>query len=146
MMARWSAVWLIAAACGGDDAMPHPDAKLVAPILHVSGKAEEYGASGTTPLAGVRIGGYRSSDENTEVTYTVTAADGTYALDLETGGIAIDGYFKATKDTYMTTYLYPPGLVDQDFANARVALPMWTCPACFPRIPESAASITWRMP
>lgn len=115
-------VCVVAAACSGDDGMARPDAKVVAPILHVSGKAEEYGASGTMPLEGVRIGGYRSSDENTEVTYTLTAADGTYALDLETGGVAIDGYFKATKDTYMTTYLYPPGLVDQDFASARVAM------------------------
>jgi hypothetical protein len=108
-------------ACGGDDAVG-PDAAHVAPILHISGKAEEYGTTGTTPLEGVRVGGYRSSDDNTEVTYATTGPDGTYALDLETGGVAIDGYFKATKDGYMTTYLYPPGLVDQDFPDARVAM------------------------
>jgi hypothetical protein len=123
MVARWSAVWLVAAACGGDDVMPpHPDAAPIAQILHISGKAEEYGASGTTPLDGVRIGGYRSSDENAEVTYAITDADGLYSFDLPTGGVAIDGYFKATKDTYMTTYLIPPGLVDRDFSNARVAM------------------------
>ena len=109
------------AACSGDDTA-RPDAEQVAAILRVSGTAVEYGASGTTPLEGVRVGGYRSSDETTEATHTITAADGSYALDLETGGVAIDGYFKATKDTFMTTYLYPPGLVDQDFLDARVAM------------------------
>jgi hypothetical protein len=98
------------------------DAPVVPPVLHCSGKAEEYSASGTKPLEGVRIGGYHTGDETTEVTYVMTAADGTYSIDLPTGGQPIDGYFKATKDTYMDTYLYPDGLVTKDLTGARVAM------------------------
>ena len=110
------------AACSGDDGMATQDATPVAPVLHASGKAVAYSASGTTPLEGVRVGAYASADENTEVFFAVTDADGNYSIDIETHGVALDGYFKATKDTYMVTYLYPDGPVKADFAGARVAM------------------------
>jgi hypothetical protein len=119
---RRAVLLLTLAACGGDDGATTPDATPLPPFLHCSGKAEAYSASGATPLEGVRVGGYRTNDETTEVTYTITAADGTYSIDLPTNGVPVDGYFKATKDGYMDTYLYPDGPVKKDFSGARVAM------------------------
>lgn len=119
---RFILLSLLIAACGNNNDTPMVDAPPIPPFFHVTGKAEAYSANGATPLAGVRVGGYRSSDEATEVTYTMTDADGLYALDLPTGGQPLDGYFKATKDTYMDTYLYPDGLVKQDLDGARIAM------------------------
>ena len=121
-MRRAALLCAMAVGCGGDDGASPIDAPALPPILHCSGKAEAYSASGTTPLEGVRIGGYLATDETTEVTYVMTAADGTYSIDLPTNGRPIDGYFKATKDTYMDTYLYPDGPVAEDLTGARVAM------------------------
>jgi hypothetical protein len=112
----------LAAACSGDDGTAKPDATTIAPVLHCSGKAVAYSASGTTPLEGVRVGAYASADENTEVVFAMTDAEGNYSIDLVTNGVPLDGYFKATMDTYMVTYLYPDGPVKEDFSGARVAM------------------------
>jgi hypothetical protein len=111
------------AACSGDDGMTvQPDATPIADVLHCSGKAVAYSANGTTPLEGVRVGAYASADEATEVVFAMTDAEGNYTIDLVTNGVALDGYFKATKTGYMETYLYPDGPVKVDFSGARVAM------------------------
>ena len=113
---------VLAAGCSGDDGMTAPDGPTVPAVLRCSGKAESYSANGAVPLEGVRVGGYRSNDENTEVTFAITGADGLYSVDIETGGQPLDGYFKATMSGYLDTYLYPDGPVKKDFAGARVAM------------------------
>lgn len=113
---------LLVAGCGGDDARPMPDAPPVPAMLTVSGRADEYTASGSRPIEGVRIGAYRTSDDTTEVLYTMTDANGEYSMVIPTGGVPIDGFFKATLAGYMDDYLYAPGLIVEDFAHARAAL------------------------
>lgn len=128
------AVLALAAACGGDDGksttdgntnttdgtMNTVDAPPAAQTIHISGTATKREATGSSPLEGVTIGAYASSDENTPVATATTDASGNYTLTIMTNGTALDGYLKATMTTYMDTYLYPPAPITADFAGAAI--------------------------
>jgi hypothetical protein len=49
-------------------------------------------------------------------------ANGNFALSLATGGVALDGYIKATKAGYRDTYLYPPTIIYQNLSGAAVLI------------------------
>jgi hypothetical protein len=108
------------AACGGDS--NKPDAPPAAAMITISGTATARDASGSTPLAGVTIGAYSNTDENTPVTTATTDAQGNFTLTVMTGGTALDGYLKATIASYMDTYLYPPTALGGDFSGATVVM------------------------
>jgi hypothetical protein len=91
-------------------------------MITIAGTAKAYTASGSEPIAGVIIGAYRATDEATAVVTAESAADGSYSLTFETGGVPLDGYLKATLASYMDTYLYPPAPVSTDFDGATVAM------------------------
>lgn len=102
---------------GGDDAPPIDaavDAPPAPPMIKITGAAVSRTATGPVNLQNVVITGYRYSDESTPVAMTTTAADGTFTLDIATGGVALDGYLKATLATYKDTYLYPPAPIAAD--------------------------------
>jgi hypothetical protein len=132
-------VLVFAAACGSDDngggngsgthdaAIPLPDAPrfLDAPATNVaqitvSGTAEEISTSGSGALAGVLIEAFRNGDETTPIASTTTDGLGDYSLTIDTNGEQIDGFLKATKTGFKTTYLYPPYPLEQDFTMASV--------------------------
>jgi hypothetical protein len=122
-MAKRTVLALLVMGCGGGgDSTPAPDAPAIPATLTITGKAEAYTQTGTKVLEGVRIGAYYSSDEATEVLYTMTDANGDYSMVVPTGGVPIDGFFKASLQGYMDTYLYAPGLIVEDFPSARVAM------------------------
>jgi len=113
----------LCAACGDDGGNTGVDARPVPATITIRGQAKAYTASnGTEPRAGVRIAAYRHDDENTVVAETMSGADGNYEIAIETGGVALDGYFKGTLAGSMDTYLYPPWPVAQDFEGATVAM------------------------
>ncbi len=113
----------------GDAGSSGPDAKqfLDAPPTQtvevtVSGQATSQSAQGSQPQAGVTIEAFRKADENTPIATTVTDAQGNYSLTIQTNGESIDGFLKATKTGFKTTYLYPPYPLTMDFDNASVIM------------------------
>jgi len=94
---------------GGDDAPKvFMDAPAMVPqMITISGTASEQAQSGATPLAGVTIGIYRTSDESTALATAMTDAQGKYSVMVPTGGHDVDGFIKATKSGYVDTYAYP---------------------------------------
>lgn len=103
---------------------PGSDALLVdAPAtITVSGQAASIGISGAVAEAGVTIEAFLTSDETTAIATTTTDASGNYALELPTAGGAVDGFLKATKATFKTTYLYPPYPLTSNFSLASVIM------------------------
>lgn len=111
------------AACGDDGGSTGIDAKPVPATVTIRGQAKAYTASnGTEPREGVTVAAYRSDDDTTIVAQTTSGADGNYEITFETGGVALDGYFKGTLGGYMDTYLYPPWPVGMDFEGATIAM------------------------
>jgi len=101
---------------GGDGASDAPPG---ARTITLSGTAKEISTSGTTPLAGVVLTAYAAADDSM-LGMATSAADGTFAISVTTDA-AIDGYLKATfATTYKETYLYPPHVIDADYANVPV--------------------------
>jgi len=86
----------------------------------VTGTAKS--APGGGALAGVAIGAYQNSNENTAVATATTDQAGNYTLDITTNGVALDGYIKATLATYLDTYLYAPAPLVADYAGASMNL------------------------
>ena len=113
---------LVAAACGGGSSTPMIDAPQVPTTITVMGSASARDASGSSPLAGVLVGAYASSNESTAVATATSDASGNFTLTITTNGAALDGYLKATMATYMDTYLYPPAPLSADFSGATVVM------------------------
>ncbi|MDQ3295793.1 MAG: hypothetical protein M3619_04355 [Myxococcota bacterium] len=109
---------------GGGDASPDssgtvdaaPDAPSAPAMITLSGTATSRTAGGAQNVADAVIAAYRSSDEATPVAMTTTAANGTFTLTVPTGGVALDGFLKATKAGFVVTYLYAPKPITADTA------------------------------
>jgi hypothetical protein len=105
---------------GGGGGGGNADAPSAPAMITVSGVAAEKSATGTTPKAGVMVAAYKNSDPNTAVVTATTDASGNYSLAIPTGGVAVDGYVKATLSGLIDTYLYPPRALTEDFAGASI--------------------------
>ncbi len=130
------ALFLIAACGGGSTSNPDApkstidaptaiDAKIfmdappvVNQMITVSGTASASGQTTSTPLAGVVVAFYLSSNQTTPVATMTTAAAGTYSFSIPTSGMVVDGYLKATKSGYADNYLYPAAPLQADFPMA----------------------------
>jgi hypothetical protein len=107
----------------GPDAKEFRDAPATQTVMvTVTGQATERTMNGATAAVGVLIEAFRNANEATPIATTMTDAQGNYSLTVETMGEAIDGFIKATKSGYVTTYLYPPYPLMMDFANASVIM------------------------
>jgi len=111
---------LVLAACGGggdsNDGV-QIDAPVVAPtMVTLSGVASSRGLGGATPEAGVTIAAYSTADENTPLAMATTDAAGVFTLTITTTGTAINGYLQATKNGFITSYLYPPSPIAANLA------------------------------
>jgi hypothetical protein len=51
---------------------------------------------------------------------TTTGSDGSYSMTVPTGGVALNGFLKATASTYVDTYLWPPAPLTASFADASI--------------------------
>lgn len=109
-------------ACGGDDGGGgggQVDAPPAAPaMITISGEATKRMGITETPATGAMVGAYKNSDPNTPIATATVDAAGMYSLTVETGGVAVDGYIKATLADYVDLYLYPPKPLTADFAGA----------------------------
>ena len=112
-------VLLLAAACGDDDTtMMTPDAPPAAQTIAISGTASQRSTSGSVPVEGATVAAYASSDESTPLATGTTDANGAFTLTIDTHGVAVDGYIKATMAGMVDTYWYPAGPLTADYADA----------------------------
>jgi hypothetical protein len=102
----------------GDDGGSADAPPSAPPMITVSGTATKHENTSTSPAAGVMVGAYKNSDPNTAVATAMTDANGNYTMMIPTGGVAVDGYLKATLASFLDTYLYPPKALDADFNMA----------------------------
>jgi hypothetical protein len=51
---------------------------------------------------------------------TTTGSDGSYSMTVSTGGVALNGFLKATASTYVDTYLWPPAPLTASFTDASI--------------------------
>lgn len=124
------------AACGGDsgsgdggdgtntdastnpDSSSPPDASIDAPpapaMITISGTVTERMQNGMQPVVDASIALYRSSNETTPLAMTTSAAGGAFSVTVDTGGVALVGYLKATKANYKDTYLTPAAPIATD--------------------------------
>lgn len=107
-------------ACGGSDDPATPDSPPAAQTITLSGNAQTIGISGSDPAEGVLIEAFRNSADTTVVISATTDAQGNYSLTVETGGVALDGFLKATKSGLVDTYLYPDKPLGEDFDRASI--------------------------
>src|SRR5882672_11135911 len=115
----------------GHDGNGNVDAKIfmdappfVPPTITVTGNASRPQLGPSIPQQNVVIGAYKSSDEVTPIATATTDAMGNFTMTITTGGLPVDGFLKATKATFLDTYLYPPAPLIADFAMARVLMLM----------------------
>ena len=78
--------------------------------MTISGNTVEQGQSGSSPLAGVAVAAYDSSNDSTPLATATSDAQGHYTLTVNAA--MLDGYLKVTKSGYVDTYLYPPAPLD----------------------------------
>jgi hypothetical protein len=135
-------VSILVAACGGggsgnqqqgDDGNDIPDAMEgvdtppanVPAMIAISGSTTETGLGGESVVAGVTMTAYRSSDENTALATATSDAQGKYTMTVETGGMQVDGFLKATKSGYVDLYMYPtsPFIADESEAGVNMMTP-----------------------
>lgn len=125
MTTRLASVLLVTSiiGCGSSSNNPPPaDAAPMVPAhIMIMGTAKSAGLS-SGPLAGVAIGAFQNTDENTAVATTTTDQSGNYTLDITTNGKALDGYIKASLSSYLDTYLYAPGPISADYNGASMNL------------------------
>ncbi len=118
---------MVVAACGSSpskanvDSSPggNIDTMPVAMSITITGTATAHGLGAPTPVSGALITAYQASDDSM-VTSAMTQSDGTYTLTVQTNGVPLDGYLKATFTNYVDTYLYPPAPLAANFAGASV--------------------------
>ena len=108
------------AACGGDEGTS-VDAPNVPATINVSGSASAIGLGGRDPVEGVVVEAYREG-ESTVVAMATSAADGTFTVVVQTGGVPLDGYLLAKHSPHKNTYLYPPAPLIADTNAATVLL------------------------
>ncbi len=105
---------------GSHDAAPAPDAPSgpfgcagaalpsTAPAsLTITGTVSTVGLNGVEMIDGATIRTFRRSGGNAMATAT-TGGDGSYTLSVDTGGTPIDGYVRASANSYLDTDLFPP--------------------------------------
>jgi hypothetical protein len=140
-MRAYLPLFLLAAACGSDskktvdannvgsDSGGGIDAKIfmdapgpVPDMITISGVAASVGVGFMTPQQGVNVQAFLVTDENTPIGTATTDANGAYSLTIATNGVPVDGFIKATKATFVDTYLYPNRPLSADFNQAALKL------------------------
>lgn len=109
-------------ACAAD--LPSADDAPVPSKIRVTGQAAEVSAtSGISPLAGLTIEAYVSSDDVTPIAEATTDVLGNYSLDITTDSATpFDGYLRATAAGYVDTYVYAPAALSGNYDGAPVRM------------------------
>ena len=127
---------ILIAACGGGgnssdgvDAAKSIDAKIfldappvVNTMITISGTASSQGASASAPLAGVVVALFKTGNETTAVATSTTGADGKYSFSIQTNGLVVDAFIKATKSTFADNYIYPTAPFQADTATVDASM------------------------
>jgi hypothetical protein len=103
---------------GGTDAGNTADAPPAPAMITISGMATKRAGLTETPAEGATVEAFMNSDPNTPVATATVDAAGMYTLTVETGGVAVDGFIKATLADFFDLYLYPPKPLTADYDGA----------------------------
>jgi hypothetical protein len=123
------ALVFVLAACGGkgsnnkqpDGPPPQMDAPPMVPaMITISGTASAPGLGAPTPVQGAVVAAYKTGTTTSPIAMATTDANGNYSITITTNGMVVDGYLKATKATYVDTYLYPPRPLAMDFSKGSI--------------------------
>ena len=87
-------------------------------MITIAGTAVEDMQNGSTPLAGVTVGVYKTANETTAVGSAVTDSQGKYTMSIPTGGVVVDGFIRASKSGYVDNYVYPAAPFQSDNPKA----------------------------
>jgi hypothetical protein len=79
--------------------------------ITISGSTQELGMNGTQPVPLVVVEVFKNGTVNPVATVTSDAQGAFMTGNIATGGTPLDGYIRAAKISYRTTYLYPPTVV-----------------------------------
>ena len=109
-------VLLLASACGDDNTTA--DAPPAAQTITISGTASQRSTSGSVPVEGATVAAYANTDETTPLAMTTTDASGNYTLTIDTHGVAVEGYLKATMSGLVDTYWYASAPLTADYTDA----------------------------
>jgi hypothetical protein len=114
---RLVSILAFAAACGKDSTSGTPNTgpygclgqalPTTAPTTITVTGTITHGVISPAPDSGATVTAYRTGNV-TPLATTTTAANGTFTLNIGTGGTPVDGYLKIEKTGYITTYAYPP--------------------------------------
>jgi hypothetical protein len=110
-------VLVLASACGDNHEIA-PDAPPAAQTIAISGTASQRSTNDSIPVEGVTVVAFANTDESTPLAMTTTDADGNYTLTIDTHGVAVEGYLKATMSGMVDTYWYPAGPITTNYADA----------------------------
>ncbi len=103
----------------------------------ISGTAIEVTAVGTVPTAGVKIETFDTGAPTTATGTATSGAQGADSISLATGGVPINGYERATKTGYVTSYGFAATPIYQDYVSNAPIVTAATIAQL-----ESAASVT----
>jgi hypothetical protein len=88
--------------------------------LTLTGVVSEVGLGGKTPVADAVIEAYLPPLEL--LASDSSASDGSFVLNTDTGGEPLDAFARASKATYMSTWLYPPDPLTENLTNVPMLL------------------------
>jgi hypothetical protein len=98
------------------------DPTTAADPVTIAGLTETLAGTALSPLAGAQVQAFKAGNATALDTQTSDANGAFTTGNLVTGGVPLDGYIVATKDTYRTTYLYPPNEVVANLAAVPVPM------------------------
>lgn len=88
----------------------------------IAGSVQTLNGQTPTPVDGAAVATFKVGNA-TAVDNQVSAADGSFTTgNIATGAVPVDGYIKASKATFRTTYLYPPSKIVANLTNVPVPM------------------------
>jgi hypothetical protein len=99
----------------GADAAPAPA------MITVSGNAQAQTTSGPgSNVVGATIDVFDAANPATALGTMATDGSGNFSITVPTGGVALNGYVKATASGYVDSYLWPPAPLTANYTGASV--------------------------
>jgi hypothetical protein len=91
--------------------------------INVTGSTQSFSMSGSDPVDAAVVDVFKNSDTTTSLANDTSDATGAFELmNIATGGTPIEGYIRASKAAFRTTYMYPPSAVNADLTGVPVIM------------------------
>ncbi len=90
--------------------------------VKIGGTTESFGMSGATPVGSAGVEIYKIGTA-APVDSLQSGSDGTFtSADITTGGVPLDGFIRASHDTFRISYMYPPNPIAATVAGVPVPM------------------------